>query len=208
MEAKVYSIDGKETGKTIELPDSIFGQEPNENAVHLDVVQYLAAKRQGTAKTKERAEIAGSTKKIKRQKGTGTARAGSIKSPLFKGGGTIFGPKPRNYNLGINKKVSKIARKSALSQKAQNNKIVVLDKLEFDTPKTKNIINIIDSFKLSDRKKLFLVDELNKSVYLSSRNLKDVNVLVSKDVNTYSVMNSNVVFMTEGAVEQLVKTLS
>lgn len=208
MEVKVFSIDGKETGKTITLPAEVFEQEANEQLVHLDVVQYLAANRQGTAKTKERAEIVGSTKKIKRQKGTGTARAGSIKNPLFKGGGTVFGPRPRKYDLTINKKASKIARKSVLSERAKNNQIIVVESLDFDTPKTKEVIKISDAFGLNDKKKLLLTEGVNKNVYLSSRNLKDTKVLPSKEANTYAILNASAILITEKAVEELVTVLS
>lgn len=208
MEAVVYSIEGKDTGKKINLPDEVFAAPVNKRVVHLDILRYLAAQRQGTHKTKQRAEISGSTRKIKKQKGTGTARAGSIKSPLFKGGGTIFGPQPRSYDKKINKKEVKLSRVSALSDKAKNNKIIVIEDFTFDAPKTKGIISIIDSFKLNDRKKLFVLEKPDNNVYLSSKNLQDTKVVVSKDLNTYSLVHSNVLFITEGAIGGLKEILA
>jgi large subunit ribosomal protein L4 len=171
MELNVVNIEGKETNRKVELPDSIFGIEPNDHAIYLDVKQYLANQRQGTHKSKERGEISGSTRKIKKQKGTGTARAGSIKSPIFRGGGRVFGPRPRNYGFKLNKKVKRLARMSALAYKAKEQAIVVVEDFNFDTPKTKEFANIRKNLNVADKRSLLVVPEVNKNVYLSSRNL-------------------------------------
>ncbi len=196
MELAVLNTTGKETGKKIELNESIFGIEPNDHAIYLDVKQFLANNRQGTHKAKERSEITGSTKKLKRQKGTGTARAGSIKSPLFRGGGRAFGPRPRNYSFKLNKKLKQLARKSALTYKAQEKGIVILEDFSFDTPKTKQYVEVLNNLKISDKKSLLVLNEPNKNVYLSSRNFKAAKVVTVSELNTYDIVNcSNVVFV-------------
>ena len=172
MEVKVLNISGKETGRKVQLSDDVFGIEPNNHAVYLDVKQYLANQRQGTHKAKERAEVTGSTRKIKKQKGTGTARAGSIKNPLFKGGGTVFGPRPRSYSFKLNKNLKRLARKSAFSIKAKESNLVVVEDFNFETPNTKNFINVLKALGLENKKSLFVLGDSNKNVYLSSRNLK------------------------------------
>ena len=208
MEVKVLDINGKETGRTVELSDSIFGIEPNQHAIYLDVKRYLAAQRQGTHKSKERGEIAGSTRKIKKQKGTGTARAGSIKSPVFRGGGRIFGPRPRNYSVKLNKNLKRLARKSAVSLKAQESNLVVVEDFNFETPSTKQFVNVLKALGLENKKSLLVLGESNKNVYLSSRNLQRASVVMGSDVNTYDVMNANSLVITEGSVEGIVENLS
>lgn len=208
MEVKVLNISGKETGKTIVLDDAIFGIEPNKHAVYLDVKQYLANQRQGTHKAKERAEVTGSTRKIKKQKGTGTARAGSVKNPLFKGGGTVFGPRPRSYSFKLNKTLKRLARKSVLSQKAAENNLFVLEDFNFETPSTKNFINVLKALGLDNKKSLFVLGDTNKNVYLSSRNLKAASVVMSSELSTYGILNANSVVLLEGAVEGIVENLS
>ena len=208
MEVKVLNISGKETGRTVSLSDSVFGIEPNNHAVYLDVKQYLANQRQGTHKAKERNEVTGSTRKIKKQKGTGTARAGSIKNPLFKGGGTIFGPRPRSYSFKLNKNLKRLARKSALSAKANEGNIIVLENFEFDAPNTKNFINILKSLGIENKKSLFVLGESNNNVYLSSRNLKSSKVITNSELNTYSVLNANSLILLEGSLEGIEENLS
>lgn len=208
MEVKVLDINGKETGRTVNLSDSVFAIEPNKHAVYLDVKQYLANQRQGTHKAKERAEITGSTRKIKKQKGTGTARAGSIKSPLFKGGGTVFGPRPRSYSFKLNKSLKRLARKTALTLKAKDSNLVVIEDFNFDTPSTKNFINVLKALGLDNKKSLFVLGGSNKNVYLSSRNLKSSSVVTSSDLNTYALMNADSLVLTEGSVEGIVENLS
>jgi len=208
MEVKVLNISGKETGKTVSLSDSIFGIEPNNHAVYLDVKQYLANQRQGTHKSKERNEVTGSTRKIKKQKGTGTARAGSIKNPLFKGGGTIFGPRPRSYSFKLNKNLKRLARKSVLSAKANEGNIIVLENFEFETPNTKNFIAILKSLGLENKKSLFVLGESNKNVYLSSRNLKASNVVTTNELNTYAVLNVNNLILLEDSLAGIEENLS
>ncbi len=208
MEVKVLNISGKETGRTVNLSDSIFGIEPNNHAVYLDVKQYLANQRQGTHKAKERNEVAGSTRKIKKQKGTGTARAGSVKSPVFVGGGTIFGPRPRSYSFKLNKNLKRLARKSALSAKANEGNVIVLENFEFDTPNTKNFINILKSLGIENKKSLFVLGELNKNVYLSSRNLKSSKVVTNSELNTYGILNANSLILLEGSLEGIEENLS
>ncbi|HLV52298.1 MAG: 50S ribosomal protein L4 [Flavobacteriaceae bacterium] len=208
MEVKVLNISGKETGRTVSLSDSIFGIEPNNHAVYLDVKQYLANQRQGTHKSKERNEVTGSTRKIKKQKGTGTARAGSIKNPLFVGGGTIFGPRPRSYSFKLNKNLKRLARKSALSAKAKEGNVIVLENFEFDTPNTKNFINVLKALGLENKKSLFVLGESNKNVYLSSRNLKASNVVTNSELNTYSVLNTNSLVLLEGSLAGIEENLS
>ena len=208
MEVKVLNISGKETGRTVNLSDSIFGIEPNNHAVYLDVKQYLANQRQGNHKAKERNEVAGSTRKIKKQKGTGTARAGSVKSPVFVGGGTIFGPRPRSYSFKLNKNLKRLARKSALSAKANEGNVIVLENFEFDTPNTKNFINILKSLGIENKKSLFVLGELNKNVYLSSRNLKSSKVVTNSELNTYGILNANSLILLEGSLEGIEENLS
>ena len=208
MKVAVVDINGKETGREANLSDQVYGVDPNKHAIYLDVKQYLANQRQGTHKTKERAEIAGSTRKIKKQKGTGTARAGSIKSPLFKGGGTIFGPRPRKYNVKLNKNVKRLARRSALSLKASQNEIKVVENFTFDAPKTKDFISVLAGLGLDSKKSLFVLAGSDANVYLSSRNLKGVQVISASDLNTYQVMDAGTVVFLEGALEQVESNLS
>ena len=203
MDIKVVDSKGKETSKKVTLDDSIYGIEPNDHAIYLDVKQYLAAKRQGTHKSKERAEIVGSTKKIKKQKGTGTARAGSIKSPIFRGGGRVFGPRPRNYDFKLNTKVKRLARKSALSYKAKDGNIIVLSGLDFSEPKTKEFMAVMNSMDLAYDKVLIVLPEDNKNVFLSSRNVQGANIVTADSLNTYEIVNANKLVITEGAVEKI-----
>ena len=196
MELTVKNISGKETGKKVKLKKSIFDIEPNDHAIYLDVKQFMANRRQGTHKAKERADIQGSTRKIKRQKGTGTARAGSIKSPVFRGGGRTFGPRPRNYGFKLNKKLKQVARKSALTYKAKSKAIVVVEDFNLEAPKTKDYLSMLKSLKISDNKSLVVLNEPNKNIYLSSRNLQSSKVMTVSELNTYEIMNAtNVVFM-------------
>ena len=208
MEAKVLDFNGKDTGRKVQLSDSVFGIEPNNHAVYLDVKQYLANQRQGTHKAKERAEVAGSTRKIKKQKGTGTARAGSAKNPLFKGGGTVFGPRPRSYSFKLNKSLKRLARKSAFSIKAKEANIIVLEDFNFETPNTKNFINVLKALELENKKSLFVLGDSNKNVYLSSRNLKGSNVISSLELSTYDILNTNTLVLLEGSLEVIEENLS
>jgi large subunit ribosomal protein L4 len=208
MEVKVLDINGKETGRTVTLSDSVFAIEPNKHAVYLDVKQYLANQRQGTHKAKERAEVTGSTRKIKKQKGTGTARAGSVKNPLFKGGGTVFGPRPRSYSFKLNKNLKRLARKSALAMKAKESNLIVVENFEFEAPNTKNFINVLKALGLENKKSLFVLGDTNKNVYLSSRNLKASNVVTTSELNTYNVLHSNSLVLLEGALEGIEENLS
>ena len=208
MEVKVLDFNGKDTGRKVQLSDSVFAIEPNNHAVYLDVKQYLANQRQGTHKAKERAEVTGSTRKIKKQKGTGTARAGSIKNPLFKGGGTIFGPRPRSYSFKLNKSLKRLARKSAFSIKAKESNITVLEDFTFDTPNTKNFINVLKALGLENKKSLFVLGESNKNVYLSSRNLKTSSVVSSSELSTYAILNANNLVLLEGSLEGIEENLS
>lgn len=208
MEAKVLDINGKETGRTIQLDASVFGIEPNNHAVYLDVKQYLANQRQGTHKAKERAEVTGSTRKIKKQKGTGTARAGSVKSPVFKGGGTIFGPRPRSYSFKLNKNLKRLARKSAFSIKAKESNLIVLEDFTFETPSTKNFTNVLKALGLENKKSLFVLGGENKNVYLSSRNLERSSVVTNSELSTYAILNANNIVLTEGSLEGIVENLS
>jgi large subunit ribosomal protein L4 len=208
MEAKVLDFNGKDTGRKVQLSDSVFAIEPNNHAVYLDVKQYLANQRQGTHKAKERAEVAGSTRKIKKQKGTGTARAGSAKNPLFKGGGTVFGPRPRSYSFKLNKTVKRLARKSAFSIKAQESNIIVVEDFTFEAPNTKNFINVLKALGLENKKSLFVLGDSNKNVYLSSRNLKASNVLTSSELSTYAILNANNLVLLEGSLEGIEENLS
>jgi large subunit ribosomal protein L4 len=200
MELAVYNIKGEVTDKKVTLDDSIFGIEPNEHVIWLDVKQYLANQRQGTHKTKERSELAGSTRKLIRQKGGGGARRGDIKSPLLVGGGRAFGPKPRDYGFKVNKKTKALARKSALSLKAKNSSIVVVEDLEFDAPKTKSLVELTKSLQLADKKLLFVLPSQNKNVYLSARNLGKVNIVTASDLNTYAIMDATNLVITESSV--------
>lgn len=203
MELKVVNTKGKETAKAVKLSDAIFGIEPNDHAIYLDVKQILARKRQGTHKSKERADIAGSTRKIKKQKGTGTARAGSIKSPIFRGGGRIFGPRPRNYGFKLNKKVKALARKSALSYKAKANAIMVLEDLKFDAPKTKEFNAIMASLNLSFEKVLLVTNGNNENVHLASRNVSGMKVIPAQELNTFDILNANKVIISESSFETI-----
>jgi len=208
MELAILDINGKDTGRKVNLSSDVFGVEPNEHAVYLDVKQYLANQRQGTHKAKERADIAGSTRKIKKQKGTGTARAGSIKSPIFRGGGRVFGPRPRSYSFKLNKGLKKVARKSALSLMAKENNIVVVEDFNFETPKTKNFLAVLKALSLDNKKAMFVLAENNKNVYLSSRNLNRVSVVSNSGINTYSVMNAGKLVLTESSIAEIESILS
>ncbi len=206
MELTVLNIEGKETGRKVYLNDSIFGIKPNDHAIYLDTKQYLANQRQGTHKSKERGEIAGSTRKIKRQKGTGTARAGSIKNPLFRGGGRIFGPQPRDHSFKLNKKVKQLARKSALSYKASNNNIIVLEDFSFEAPKTKEIMKMGANLNIANKKSVFVLPEQNKNIYLSSRNVQGIEVVTASELNTYEIMRASTLVLVESAVDVLQAT--
>jgi len=208
MKVAVLDNTGKDTGRKVELSDAIFGIEPNNHAVYLDVKQHLANKRQGTHKSKERADIVGSTRKIKKQKGTGTAKAGSIKSPIFRGGGRVFGPRPRDYSFKLNKNLKRLARKSALSMKAKENNVIVLEDFSFDTPKTKNFVQVLKALSIEDKKSMFVLGASNNNVYLASRNLKRANVVNASGVNTYSVVNSNKLILLESTLEDIESNLS
>ena len=208
MEVKVINVSGKETGAKVQLPDSVFGIEPNDHAIYLDVKQFLANQRQGTHKAKQRNEIAGSTRKLYKQKGTGGARAGSVKSPLFNGGGRVFGPQPRDYSFKLNKKLKSLARKSALSYKAQDNNIVVLEDFSFDSVKTKNYIQLTNDLKVNDVRTLLVLGAANNNVYLSSRNLKKTKVITADQLNTYDVLNAGKLLLTAGALKTLEEALA
>ena len=200
MELSVYNIKGEDTGRKVELNEDLFGIEPNDHVIYLAVKQYLADQRQGTAKSKERSEIAGSTRKLIRQKGSGGARRGDIKSPVLRGGGRVFGPRPRNYSFKLNKKVKDLARKSALSYKAQQDAIIVVEDFEFEAPKTKEFKKMQKNLKIDDKKLLLVLPGVNKNVYLSARNIQRVNVMTATALNTYQVMNANVMVVTENAL--------
>ncbi len=208
MEAIVKNISGKDTKKKAKLADSIYAIEPNDHAIYLDVKQHLANKRQGTHKAKERGEVKGSTRKIKKQKGTGTARAGDIKNPLFKGGGRVFGPKPRDYHFKLNIKQKRLARKSALSYKAKEGAITVLEDFQFDAPQTKKYVELLTNLHVLNKKSLLVLPETNKNVYLSSRNLEGVKVLTASQINTYDLMNANSVILAESSIEVIENILS
>ena len=203
MELTILNTAGEDTGRKIELQDSVFGIEPNEHAIYLDVKQFLANQRQGTHKSKERADISGSTAKIKKQKGTGTARAGSIKSPLFRGGGRCFGPRPRNYSFKLNRKLKQLARKSALSVKAKNNDLVVVEDFNFEAVKTKMFVDLQNNLKVADKKVLLVLNEENKNIYLSSRNLKNIEVVRVSDLATYDIMKASTLLFVESSVKGL-----
>ncbi len=206
MELAILNIDGKETGRKVNLNDSIFGIEPNDHAIYLDTKQFLANQRQGTHKSKQRGEVAGSTRKIKRQKGTGTARAGSLKNPLFRGGGRVFGPQPRFYGFKLNKKLKQLARKSALSYKASANSIIILEDFSFEAPKTKEMIKMGSSLNIGNKKSLFVLPEQNKNIYLSSRNVQGVEVVTAGELSTYKIMKASTLVLVESAVDVLQAT--
>ena len=203
MEVSVLNINGQETGRMVTLNESIFGIEPNDHVLYLDVKQYLANQRQGTAKSKERSEISGSTRKLGRQKGGGGARRGDINSPLLVGGGRVFGPRPRDYRFKLNKKVKVLARKSALSYKAQENAIIVLEDFTMEAPKTKEFINITKNLKVDGKKALMVLPEVNKNVYLSARNLQRSEVMLASTINAYKVLNADVLVVTEKSLETI-----
>jgi len=203
MEVKVLNISGKETGAKVQLPESVFGIEPNDHAIYLDVKQYLANQRQGTHKSKQRNEIAGSTRKLYKQKGTGGARAGSIKSPLFNGGGRVFGPQPRDYSFKLNKKLKSLARKSALAYKAKDNSVVILEDFNFDTAKTKNYTSLLAALNVGTQKTLLVLPAQNNNIYLSSRNVQKTKVISAADLNTYDVLNAGVLVLTADSVKTL-----
>ncbi len=208
MEVNVYNIKGQETGRKIALNESIFGIEPNDHAIYLDVKQYMANQRQGTHKSKERSEISGSTRKLGRQKGGGGARRGDINSPLLVGGARVFGPKPRDYGFKLNKKVKVLARKSALAYKAQENSIIVVEDFSFDAPKTKDFIEITKNLKISDKKLLLVLPEANKNVYLSARNIERANVIIASALNTYKVLEADTLVITESSLKSIDNVLT
>ena len=208
MEVVVLNIKGQETGRTVSLDETVFGIEPSTHSVYLEVKQYLAAQRQGTHKAKERAEIEGSTRKIKKQKGTGTARAGSIKSPVFRGGGRVFGPRPRNYSFKLNKAQKRLAKKSVLSQKLADNEIKVLENFTFEAPKTKEFISLLTNLGLDNKKSLFVLGEANNNVYLSSRNLQKTKVVTTSELNVYDLINASQIVFLEGSLATVQENLS
>ena len=208
MEVSVLNVKGEDTGRKVTLNDSVFGIEPNDHAIYLDVKQYLAAQRQGTAKSKERSEISGSTRKLGRQKGGGGARRGDINSPVLVGGARVFGPKPRDYRFKLNKKVKALARRSALSYKVQEGALVVVEDFTLDTPRTKSFIEIVNNLKISDKKVLMVMPEANKNVYLSARNLPNAKVAIASDINTYGVLNAGVMVVTENALQNIETVLT
>jgi large subunit ribosomal protein L4 len=205
MELEVMNISGENTGKKVKLSKEIFGIEPNDHAIYLDVKQIMANRRQGTSKTKERAEITGSRKKIKRQKGTGTARFGDIKNPIFRGGGRTFGPRPRNYGGKLNRKVKELARKSALTYKVKNKQMMVVEDFSMETPKTSEFANIQKNLKIDDKKSVFVIPERNKNLYLSSRNLENSKVITLSELNTYEIMNASALLFIESSLDVLQK---
>lgn len=208
MKVSVLDIQGKDTGRKVELSDAVYGIEPNDHAVYLDVKQHLANKRQGTHKAKERAEITGSTRKIKKQKGTGTARAGSIKSPIFRGGGRIFGPRPKDYSFKLNKNLKRLARKSALSIQAKDNNIIVVEDFNFEAPKTKSFTAVLQALEIENKKALFVLAEQNNNVYLSSRNLKSSKTVTHSGLSTYDLLNAGKIILSESALEGIEINLS
>ena len=208
MEVSVFNIKGEDTGRKVTLNDSVFGIEPNDHAIYLDVKQYLAAQRQGTAKSKERSEMSGSTRKLGRQKGGGGARRGDINSPVLVGGARVFGPKPRNYDFKLNKKMKALARRSALSYKAQENALVVVEDFNLEAPKAKAFIEIVNNLKVSDKKVLVVLPEANKNVYLSARNLQGAKVAIASDINTYGVLNAAAMVVTESALAKIESVLT
>lgn len=208
MEISVLDLSGKDTGRKVEFSDSVFAITPNDHSIYLDVKLYLANQRQGTSKSKERAEISGSTRKIKKQKGTGTARAGSIKSPVFRGGGRAFGPRPRNYGFKVNKKVKELARKSALTYKMQAEAIRCVEEIKMDTPSTQSLIAIAKSLNIMDKKSIIVLNDLNKNLYLSSRNLQKLNVMLASSLSTYEILNAKELIFVEGSVAKLEEVLN
>jgi len=205
MELEVVNISGENTGKKVKLSKEIFGIEPNDHAIYLEVKQYMANRRQGTSKTKERAEIVGSRIKIKRQKGTGTARFGDIKNPIFRGGGRTFGPRPRTYSGKVNRKVKELARKSALTYKVKNNQLMVVEDFSFETPKTRDFVAIQKNLKIDGKKSLFVINERNKNLYLSSRNLQNSKILTLSELNTYDIMSASALLFVESSLDVLQK---
>ena len=205
MKLAVHSITGKETSKKVDLSTDVFGVEPNDHAIYLDVKQYLAAQRSGTHKAKERSDVKGSRRKLRKQKGSGAARVGDIKNPLFRGGGRVFGPRPRKYDFKINKKVKRLARKSALSYMAKDKNIIVLEDFSFDAPKTKSYIDFLNNFDQLDNKTLLVLAESNKNIFLSSRNLSKAKVVLASDLNTYDVMNANKLMVMESSINEIEK---
>jgi len=203
MKISIHNIEGKDTGKKVDLNDSVFGIEPNDNAIYLDIKQHMANKRQGTHKAKERGEIRASTRKIKKQKGTGTARAGAISNPLFRGGGRVFGPRPRTYDSKLNKKLKQLARRSALSYKAKEKGIIVLEDFTLEAPKTSEFVKINNNLKVSDKKSLFILNHTDKSIYLSSRNLKNSSVINASELTTYDIVNASVIVLSKSSIEVL-----
>ena len=208
MEVSVFNIKGEDTGRKLTLSDNVFGIEPKDHAIYLDVKQYLAAQRQGTAKSKERSEMSGSTRKLGRQKGGGGARRGDINSPVLVGGARVFGPRPRVYDLKVNKKVKALARRSALSYKVQENALIVVEDFTFEAPKTKSFVEIVNNLKIADKKVLMVLSGSNKNVYLSARNLQRAKVAIASDINTYGVLNAGVMVVTESAVAQIESVLN
>lgn len=208
MEVSVLNIKGEDTGKKVVLNDAVFGIEPNDHAIYLDVKQYLAAQRQGTAKSKERSELSGSTRKLGRQKGGGGARRGDINSPVLVGGARVFGPKPRDYRFKLNKKVKALARRSALSYKVQEGALIVVEDFNFDAPKTKAFVEIANNLKISDKKHLVVLPEANKNVYLSARNLQGSKVAIASNINTYGILNAAVMVVTESALAKIEAVLT
>ena len=205
MKIVVHNIKGKETTKKVNLSNDIFGIQPNDHAIYLDVKRYLAAQRLGTHKAKERSDVKGSRRKIRKQKGSGSARVGDIKNPLFKGGGRVFGPRPRKYDFKVNKKVKKLARKSALSYMAKSKNIIVLEDFNFDTPKTKSYSDFLSNFDLLDNKTILVLTESNKNIFLSSRNLKKAKVVLASELNTYDVLNANKLMVMESSIKEIEK---
>lgn len=208
MKVVVHNLKGKETSKKVDLKKDIFGIKPNDHAIYLDVKQYLANQRSGTSKTKERGEITGSRRKIRKQKGSGMARVGDIKNPIFRGGGRIFGPKPRDYDSKLNKKVKRLARKSALTYKAKDNNIIVLEDFTFDSPKTKDYLNILNNLEQANSKTLMVLPEANANIVLSSNNLKKAKVVMASNLCTYDIMNANTLLILEGSVKEIEETLN
>ena len=205
MKLAVHNITGKETSKNVDLSKDIFGIEPNDHAIYLDVKQYLAAQRMGTHKTKGRSEVKGSRRKLRKQKGSGAARVGDIKNPLFRGGGRVFGPEPRSYDFKVNKKVKRLARKSALSQKAKDMSIIILEDFTFEKPNTKSYADFLSNFDLLDNKTVLVIAESNKNIILSSRNLKKARTVLASELNTYDVMNANKLMIMESSISEIVK---
>ena len=207
MEIEVYNIEGKKTSKKVSLDDSIFNIEPNDHVIYLDVKQHLANKRQGTHKAKERSELSGSTRKLRKQKGSGMARVGDINSPVLRGGARVFGPRPKDYNFKLNKKTKKLARKSALSYKVKDNNLFIVEDFNFETPKTKSFIELLNNFSISNKKTLLVLSDSNKNVYLSSRNLKKAKVVSATDLNTYDILNAQNILVVESSLNKIEEVL-